>query len=90
MSPQHVPASGEFEDVALTNIQRVGAIRLTESKQQAPHFYVASAIDVTELFAFRVRINATLDAAGDSKVSVNDLLVKAVALQQLDQRQLRG
>lgn len=76
---QPVPASGDFEEVALTNIQRVSAIRLTESKQQAPHFYLTSAIDVTELFAFRARINATLDAAGDSKVSVNDLLVKAVA-----------
>ncbi|MFC9473228.1 dihydrolipoamide acetyltransferase family protein [Nocardia sp. NPDC056952] len=76
---QPVPASGDFEEVALTNIQRVSAIRLTESKQQAPHFYLTSAIDVTELFAFRARINATLDRAGDSKVSVNDLLVKAVA-----------
>ncbi|MFE3316705.1 dihydrolipoamide acetyltransferase family protein [Nocardia sp. NPDC059195] len=75
-----VPVSGEFEEVALTNIQRVSAIRLTESKQQAPHFYVTSAIDVTELFAFRGRINATLDAAGEGKVSVNDLLVKAVAV----------
>ncbi|WKG11905.1 dihydrolipoamide acetyltransferase family protein [Nocardia sp. PE-7] len=77
---QPVPASGEFEEVALTNIQRVSAIRLTESKQQAPHFYLTSAIDVTELFAFRAQINATLDAAGESKVSVNDLLVKAVAV----------
>ncbi|MGW5918654.1 dihydrolipoamide acetyltransferase family protein [Nocardia fluminea] len=77
---QQVPVSGEFEEVALTNIQRVSAVRLTESKQQAPHFYLTSAIDVTELFAFRARINATLEAAGDSKVSVNDLLVKAVAV----------
>ncbi|MFD6397321.1 dihydrolipoamide acetyltransferase family protein [Nocardia sp. NPDC060249] len=77
---QPVPASGEFEEVELTNIQRVSATRLTESKQQAPHFYLTSAIDVTELFAFRARINATLDAAGESKVSVNDLLVKAVAV----------
>ncbi|MEU4412901.1 dihydrolipoamide acetyltransferase family protein [Nocardia salmonicida] len=77
---QPVPASGEFEEVALTNIQRVSAIRLTESKQQAPHFYLTSAIDVTELFAFRAQINATLDSAGESKVSVNDLLVKAVAV----------
>ncbi|WP_280253469.1 dihydrolipoamide acetyltransferase family protein [Nocardia abscessus] len=77
---QDVPASGEFEEVALTTIQRVSATRLTESMQQAPHFYLTSAIDVTELFAFRARINATQDAAGDSKVSVNDLLVKAVAV----------
>ncbi|MGY1982565.1 dihydrolipoamide acetyltransferase family protein [Nocardia gipuzkoensis] len=77
---QDVPASGEFEEVALTTVQRVSATRLTESMQQAPHFYLTSAIDVTELFAFRARINATHDAAGDSKVSVNDLLVKAVAV----------
>ncbi|MGY1899805.1 dihydrolipoamide acetyltransferase family protein [Nocardia gipuzkoensis] len=77
---QDVPASGEFEEVALTTVQRVSATRLTESMQQAPHFYLTSAIDVTELFAFRARINATQDAAGDSKVSVNDLLVKAVAV----------
>ncbi|MGW0638146.1 dihydrolipoamide acetyltransferase family protein [Nocardia salmonicida] len=77
---QPVPVSGEFEEVALTNIQRVSAVRLTESKQQAPHFYLTSAIDVTELFAFRAQLNATLDASGESKVSVNDLLVKAVAV----------
>ncbi|MFE3442581.1 dihydrolipoamide acetyltransferase family protein [Nocardia sp. NPDC059180] len=77
---QESPASEEFEEVALTTVQRVSAARLTESKQQAPHFYLTSAIDVTELFAFRARVNATQDAAGDSKVSVNDLLVKAVAV----------
>ncbi|MFD6103983.1 2-oxo acid dehydrogenase subunit E2, partial [Nocardia salmonicida] len=43
-------------------------------------FYLTSAIDVTELFAFRSQLNATLDASGESKVSVNDLLVKAVAV----------
>ncbi|MEV0079971.1 dihydrolipoamide acetyltransferase family protein [Nocardia neocaledoniensis] len=75
-----LPASGEFEEVALTTIQRVSATRLTESMRQAPHFYLTSAIDVTELFAFRTRINAAQDAAGEGKVSVNDLLVKAVAV----------
>lgn len=74
---QQVAGSGEYEEVALTNIQRVSATRLTESKQQAPHFYLTSAIDVTDLFAFRAQINATLDVG---KVSVNDLLVKAVAV----------
>ncbi|MEU4595859.1 dihydrolipoamide acetyltransferase family protein [Nocardia sp. NPDC023988] len=77
---QELPASGEFDEVALSAVQRVSAARLTESKQRAPHFYLTSAIDVTELFAFRARINALQDAAGDSKVSVNDLLVKAAAV----------
>ncbi|MFE6925486.1 dihydrolipoamide acetyltransferase family protein [Nocardia sp. NPDC057663] len=75
-----IPDADEFEEIPLTNIQRVSATRLTESKQQAPHIYLTSAIDVTDLFAFRVRINETLEAAGESKVSVNDLLVKAVAV----------
>ncbi|MBU3063618.1 2-oxo acid dehydrogenase subunit E2 [Nocardia sp. NEAU-G5] len=77
-APTAVP-SGEYDEIPLTRIQQVSATRLTESKQQAPHIYLTSAIDVTELLAFRVQINATLEAAGKGKVSVNDLLVKAVA-----------
>ncbi|MCU1644610.1 MAG: dihydrolipoamide acetyltransferase [Nocardia sp.] len=73
------PASRDYEEVPLTNIQRVSAQRLTESKQQAPHIYLTSAIDVTELLIFRAQVNETLAEAGAGKVSVNDLLVKAVA-----------
>lgn len=73
------PASGEYDEIPLTTIQRVSATRLTESKQQAPHIYLTSAIDVTELFAFRAQVNKTLAETG-GKVSVNDLLVKAVAV----------
>ncbi|MQY26692.1 dihydrolipoamide acetyltransferase family protein [Nocardia aurantia] len=73
------PASGDYDEIPLTTIQRVSAVRLTESKQQAPHIYLTSAIDVTDLLGFRVEINRTLEAAGAGKVSVNDLLVKAVA-----------
>ncbi|WP_174553423.1 dihydrolipoamide acetyltransferase family protein [Nocardia lijiangensis] len=77
-----VPAavSGDYDEIPLTNIQRVSATRLAESKQQAPHIYLTSAIDVTDLFGFRAKINATLAESGVGKVSVNDLLVKAVAV----------
>jgi pyruvate dehydrogenase E2 component (dihydrolipoamide acetyltransferase) len=74
------PASGDYDEIPLTSIQRVSATRLTESKQQAPHIYLTSAIDVTDLFAFRAEINSTLAKIGSTKVSVNDLLVKAVAV----------
>ncbi|MQY20617.1 dihydrolipoamide acetyltransferase family protein [Nocardia macrotermitis] len=74
-----VVASGDYDEIPLTRIQEVSAVRLTESKQQAPHIYLTSAIDVTDLLAFRVQVNATLESAGKGKVSVNDLLVKAVA-----------
>ncbi|QIS07475.1 dihydrolipoamide acetyltransferase [Nocardia brasiliensis] len=77
---QPVPvATADYDEVPLTTIQRVSAVRLTESKQQAPHIYLTSAIDVTDLLAFRAQLNATLTTAGEAKVSVNDLLVKAVA-----------
>lgn len=73
------PATGDYDEIPLTTIQRVSAQRLTESKQQAPHIYLTSAIDVTELLAFRAQVNQTLAETGSGKVSVNDLLVKAVA-----------
>ncbi|MEU3269939.1 dihydrolipoamide acetyltransferase family protein [Saccharomonospora sp. NPDC006951] len=75
-----VDTSGDTELVPLSSMRRVAAKRLTESKQQAPHFYLTSAIDVTELLAFRGTVNATLAGAGGPKVSVNDLIVKAVAV----------
>ncbi len=75
-----VPVAGDYDEIPLTSIQRVSAVRLTESKQHAPHIYLTSAIDVTDLLAFRARINETLAEAGAGKVSVNDLLVKAVAV----------
>lgn len=74
-----VTPSGDYDEIPLSTIQQVSAKRLTESKQQAPHIYLTSAIDVTDLLAFRAEINRTLEQAGKTKVSVNDLLVKAVA-----------
>ncbi|MGW4091587.1 dihydrolipoamide acetyltransferase family protein [Nocardia sp. NPDC004750] len=73
------PVAGDYEEIPLTTIQRVSATRLTESKQQAPHIYLTNAIDVTDLFDFRAQVNATLAQTG-VKVSVNDLLLKAVAV----------
>ncbi|MGW3467948.1 pyruvate dehydrogenase complex dihydrolipoamide acetyltransferase [Saccharopolyspora sp. NPDC000995] len=72
-------SSEDVEEIPLSNIRKVTAKRLTESKQQAPHFYLTSAIDVTDLMAFRATLNERLQAAGGPKVSVNDLIVKAVA-----------
>lgn len=51
------------------------ARRLTESKNQVPHFYLTAECRVDALLAMRKEINA----AGTVKVSVNDLVVKAVA-----------
>lgn len=72
-------ADPDVEEIPLGNVRKVTAKRLTESKQQAPHFYLTSAIDVTDLVAFRGDLNQRLQAADGPKVSVNDLVVKAVA-----------
>ncbi|MHA6800631.1 pyruvate dehydrogenase complex dihydrolipoamide acetyltransferase [Bounagaea algeriensis] len=77
-APQQA-ADEDVEEVPLNQIRKVTAKRLTESKQNAPHFYLTSAVDVTDLSAFRADLNARLQAVGGGKVSMNDLVVKAVA-----------
>jgi pyruvate dehydrogenase E2 component (dihydrolipoyllysine-residue acetyltransferase) len=52
--------------------------RMTEAKQQVPHFYVTHEYDVAPLLALRKQVNALLDES--EKVSVNDFIVKAAAL----------
>jgi len=52
--------------------------RMTEAKQQAPHFYVTHEYDVAPLLVLRKQVNTLLDES--EKVSVNDFIVKAAAL----------
>jgi pyruvate dehydrogenase E2 component (dihydrolipoamide acetyltransferase) len=74
------------EEIALNNVRRITARRLVESMQQAPHFYLTSVVAADELVAARARINDGLAALATSrgetatKVSVNDIVVKAVAV----------
>jgi pyruvate dehydrogenase E2 component (dihydrolipoamide acetyltransferase) len=75
-------ASGpDVEEIPLNNVRRVTAKRLTESMQQAPHFYLTRVIAADALVAARRDINAGLAALSETplKVSVNDLVVKAAA-----------
>lgn len=70
------PASGAvYVDVPNSRMRKAIAARLTESKQTAPHFYLRGSARVDRLLALRQEVNA----AGDFKASVNDLVVKAVA-----------
>jgi pyruvate dehydrogenase E2 component (dihydrolipoamide acetyltransferase) len=58
------------------------ARRLTESKQTVPHFYLTIDVDADPLHHLREQINADLASASPeaTKVSFNDLLVKACAI----------
>ena len=72
------PPSAPHRSVMLNGMRKTIARRLTEAKQTVPHFYLGMDIRMDALFAFRAELNA---AAGDGgvKVSVNDLMIKALA-----------
>lgn len=62
----------------LSNMRKVIARRLTESKQQVPHIYLTVDIQLDKLLKLRGEMNAALEPQG-VKLSVNDLLIKALA-----------
>jgi pyruvate dehydrogenase E2 component (dihydrolipoamide acetyltransferase) len=70
-----VPEPKEVRQVPHTMTRRTIARRLTESKQQVPHFYVKGACRIDALIALRKQINTP-----QMPVSLNDLIIKAVAL----------
>jgi len=67
------------EAVKLSSMRKVIARRLTESKQQVPHIYLTVDIRLDPLLALREQLNKGL-AAREIKLSVNDLLIKALAV----------
>jgi pyruvate dehydrogenase E2 component (dihydrolipoamide acetyltransferase) len=64
-----------YTEVPHSRLRRLVASRLTESKTTAPHFYLRASVRADSLLALRAELN---DGA-EVRVSVNDLLVKAVA-----------
>ncbi len=69
----------DFEEVALDGMRKTIAARLTEAKQSIPHFYLRRDIKLDALLKFRSELNDQLSAR-DIKLSVNDFIIKAVAL----------
>ncbi|WP_435659611.1 pyruvate dehydrogenase complex dihydrolipoamide acetyltransferase [Leisingera caerulea] len=69
----------EYEEVKLDGMRKTIAARLTEAKQQVPHFYLRRDIQLDALLKFRGDLNKQLDARG-VKLSVNDFIIKACAL----------
>jgi pyruvate dehydrogenase E2 component (dihydrolipoamide acetyltransferase) len=83
VTPQPLPPDPDTQEIPLSRVRRLTAERLTESAQQAPHFYLTRAVDADPLLAFRRQINDDLSAQAGAdtatKVSVTDLLIKACA-----------
>ena len=73
---------GSFDVVPHDGMRRVIAERLTQSKQTIPHFYLSLDCRLDSLLAARERINAAAPKEGPRayKLSVNDFVIKALAL----------
>ncbi len=75
---QPVAISGEDETLPLTKLRQAIARRMVESTTTVPHFFVTHEYKMDALMALRKQINDYLP--DDEKLSVNDFIVKAVAL----------
>ena len=74
-----VPSSEEPGDRMDLSRMRQTIARVTgDSKRETPHFYVSSDVDMSKVMALRADINQAVPS--ESRVSVNDLIVKACAM----------
>jgi pyruvate dehydrogenase E2 component (dihydrolipoamide acetyltransferase) len=76
-----LPSTTEIpgETIKLSNMRKTIARRLTESKQTVPHFYLTVDCNLDALLKLRGELNKGLEARG-IKLSVNDLLIKALGV----------
>jgi pyruvate dehydrogenase E2 component (dihydrolipoamide acetyltransferase) len=68
--------------VPLSRLRAAIGRRMTESVQQVPHFYVTHEYDMAAVMELRKQVNALLSE--EEKISVNDFIVKAIALALLE------
>ncbi len=76
-------AEGSYELVPHDGMRKTIAKRLQESKQTIPHFYVSVDCELDSLMALRAQLNAAApekDGKPAYKLSVNDMVIKALAL----------
>lgn len=85
-APAGAPGLAAPEARPLSPMRKTIARRLVQSKQTVPHFYLTIDVDASGIVALRETINADLaanakkgDDAKPEKISINDLLIKAVA-----------
>jgi pyruvate dehydrogenase E2 component (dihydrolipoamide acetyltransferase) len=79
-SPMLSPGGAIFDDqiVPLNRLRTAIGRRMTEAKQQVPHFYVTHEYDMAAVMDYRAKINEMLPEG--EKTSVNDYILRAVAL----------
>jgi len=72
----------EYDAIENSMMRKAISRRLTESKQQVPHFYLSIDVQMDRLMDLRAQLNESADGA--FKLSVNDFVVKAVAKALVD------
>ena len=70
----------EYNIVPHTNMRKIIAARLVESKQNVPHFYLNIECALDKLLDMRQDINEIASDATHHKISVNDLVIRASAM----------
>lgn len=70
-----VVGAESFDDVAVSQMRKAIARRLSESKNGAPHFYLTMSIQMDKVMEARKAMNDISPV----KISVNDIIIKAVA-----------
>ncbi len=78
--PQFVVPGEATTSIPHTAIRKVIARRMSESKQTVPHFYLTVDYEIDTLLAARAAINAVAEKGKGTKVSVNDMVIKACAM----------
>lgn len=78
-TPTYRAAERSVESVRISQMRKVIARRLSESKYASPHFYLTTDVDVEALITQRVMLNDYLAKSGGPKVSFNDFVTKACA-----------
>jgi pyruvate dehydrogenase E2 component (dihydrolipoamide acetyltransferase) len=76
ISLPQIVAQESYTEVAVSQMRKAIARRLSESKHTAPHFYLTMSINMDKAIAARKQMNEYSEA----KISVNDIIIKAVAL----------
>ncbi|KAH6773400.1 Dihydrolipoamide acetyltransferase [Perilla frutescens var. hirtella] len=70
----------DYTDIPHSQIRKVTASRLLQSKQTIPHYYLTVDTCVDKLMELRSQLNSLQEASGGKRISVNDLVIKAAAL----------
>ncbi len=78
LSPLPTIAPTKDKTVSLNRLRTAIGRRMTEAKQQVPHFYVSHEYDMEALLDLRKEVNEFLP--DEEKISVNDFIIKAIAL----------